>query len=166
MIEGAAGRSRNPPPATRSASVPILSTSPATDASTRGPSRGGRSHRRGGEVESPAPPTASAGRLRGVGLSALQRRSNHQVPCEGGPPADLLGRDKPPIASSSPHSSHAQRAPTAATMSPRPCGEATAWTTPTCRSNPSLCWAHHHSTTALAMGLHWRRSYAPPPSSA
>jgi hypothetical protein len=120
------------------------------------------------EVESPTPPTASAGRLSGVGPSMLQRRSNRWAPCEDGPPADPLGRDEPPIASSSLSlcSSHTRQAPAAAMMSPRPCGEATAWTTPTCHSGPLSHWAHRHSTTAPATGLRWRRRCALPLSTA
>jgi hypothetical protein len=147
MTEGATGRHQNLPPAARSASTRSLSISPATDTSASSLSRGGRSRRRGGKVESPAPPTASAGRLGRVGPSALQKRSNRRAPCEDGPPADPLGRDEPPIASSSSRSSHARQALAAVTMSLRPCGEVTTWTTPTCRSSPPPRWAHRHSTT-------------------
>jgi hypothetical protein len=58
-------------------------------------------------MESPAPLTASTCRPSRAGLSALQRHSGHRAPCEDGPPADPLGRDEPPDASSSPHSSRA-----------------------------------------------------------
>jgi hypothetical protein len=166
MTGGVAGRCRNPPFAVRSVSTSSLSTSAATDASAKSPSWGGRSHHRGGGMESPAPPTVSAGRLGGAGLSALKRRSDHRAPCRGGPPADPLGRDEPPDASSIPRSSRAWRAPATATMSPQPCGEATAWTTLTCRSSPSPCWPRHRSTTAPAMGLRWRRHCAPLPFAA
>jgi hypothetical protein len=94
MTGDATGRRQNSPPAARSVSTPSLSTSPTTDASTRSPRRGGRSHQRGGGMESAAPPTASAG------LSALQGRSARRAPCEDESPADPLGQSEPSIASS------------------------------------------------------------------
>jgi hypothetical protein len=81
---------------------------------------GGRSRRRDGEMESPAPSTASAGRLGGVGPSTLRRHSDRRVSYEDGPPASPHERGEPPITSSSPHYSHAWQAPATATMSLQP----------------------------------------------
>jgi hypothetical protein len=58
MTTGAAERRQIPPFAARSVSTLSLSTSPATSAFTRSPSRGGRSHRKVGGWELIAPPTS------------------------------------------------------------------------------------------------------------
>jgi hypothetical protein len=108
--------------------------------------------------------TRSSDHLGGAGLSALQRRSGHQAPCEDGPPADPLRPDEPPDASSSPRSSHAWQPPAVATMLLQSRGEATTWMTLTCRSSPPPRWPRRRSTTAPVMGLLWRRRRAPSPS--
>jgi hypothetical protein len=87
-----------------------------------------------------APPTIWAGRLGGAGPSAPRRRPNRRAPYENGLPAGPLGWGELPIVSLSPHSSCARQALTAV-MLLQPLGEATAWTTPTCRSSPPQHWA-------------------------
>jgi hypothetical protein len=163
MTGGATRRCRNPAPTAHSALVLSLSTSPATDASAKSLRRGGRSHQRGGGMESSSPPTTSAGRPDEAVLPALQWRSAHRAPRGDGPPAGPLRRGEPLIANSNPRSSRARLSAAAVTMSLLLRGEATTWTTPTCRSSPPPCWPHRRSTTAPAMDLRRRRHHAPPP---
>jgi hypothetical protein len=146
MTAGTAGRRWNPPPASRSASTPSPSTSPATDASVRSPSRGSRNHRRVGERESVAPPTTLGGRLGRARLSATRRRPSRWAPCEGGPSAGPLRWGELLVASSSPHSCRAQPSAVAAIMTLLWRGEATTRTTPTCHSNQPPRWLRHRST--------------------
>jgi hypothetical protein len=163
MTEGAAGRRRNRPPAVRSVLAPSSSTSPTTGASAGSLRRGGRSHRRVGELEPVVPPTASEGRPDETGLSMTRGRLSRWVPHDG-PPAGPLGLGQLLTGSSSPHSYRAWLSVAAATMI-LPCrGEATTRTTSTCHCNPPSRWPHRLSTTAPMMDLRYRRPCAPPPS--
>jgi hypothetical protein len=164
MTAGARGRRRHPPLAARSASMPSLSTSPATGASAGSPSRGGRNCRRVSGLDPVAPPTASEGRLGEVGLSATRGRPSRWAPRKGRLPAGPLRRGELLVASSSPHSCCVQSSVAAATMTLLWRGEATTRTTLICCSNPPPCWLCHRSTTAPTTDLHWRRRDAPPPS--
>jgi hypothetical protein len=99
-------------------------------------------------MELSAPLTASAGQPGEASLSALQERSARRAPCEGEPPAGPLRQGEPPIARSSPRSSHARLFAATVMMSLQWREETTLWTTPTCRSNPLPRWPRPHSTTA------------------
>jgi hypothetical protein len=166
MTAGAVGRRQNPPSAAHSVSTMSPSTFPATDASARSPSRGGRSHRKvgGWEPVAPPPPTSSGGQLSGVRLSATRRCPSCWAPREGGPSAGPLGQGELLVASSSPHSCRVRPSAATAMMTLQWHGEAMTRTTPTCHSSPPPHWQCRRSTTAPATGLHRRRRHAPPPS--
>jgi hypothetical protein len=87
------GRRQTPPPAVRSASMPSPTTFPATGASARSLSRGGRSHRKARGRKPATPPTFSWGRrLAGCGSLRLRctRPAGHHTRADR--PLVLLGR--------------------------------------------------------------------------